>query len=299
MEKFDGASAASESRSRKRKGRNSDARKEQNRIASRAYREKRKQKLALLDEILKSDCHTDSMSSVSDETECNSTTPAPEFRALDIASRSRHPTNSPTASYLPAASVMAPVTAGMQPLLSNGPSRDTETYVSYRMDGYSQGSDVLTTHAEYPPHSVVLTNNELGITSHYGHAIPPIGLMPSAPLFPFDEEFMDDCFGIYPLPEGGVSSLSESSGYDPNMINALQSLSKLNDNQQQQILALLQKRRNQSQPAATNHTFGPGFSGFQVPVSRSSPVSGMKVIAWSTQGLFTMLYFNLQLLTRD
>ncbi|KAI3329178.1 hypothetical protein HD806DRAFT_548315 [Xylariaceae sp. AK1471] len=250
METSNSPPTTSDSQTRKRKGRNSDLRKEQNRIASRAYREKRKQKLALLNEILKSDSHTDSMSSVSDETEFNPTTPALEFRAMEEPHRSRHSSDSPAPFYLPPVPALAPMAAGIQPLSSNGPSCDTETYVSYPMSGYSQENDEIATHAEYARDSIV------GMSSDYGSPHSSVTPMPSTPLFPYNEEFVGDAFSAYPLPDGSMPSFSATSGYDPNMINALQSISRLNDSQQQEIVAYLQKKRSLVQPPMADHTYG-------------------------------------------
>ncbi|KAI1418962.1 hypothetical protein F5Y12DRAFT_358090 [Xylaria sp. FL1777] len=260
----------SESQPRKRRGRNSDIRKEQNRIASRAYREKRRQKLALLDEILKSDNHNDSMSSVSDETEYNSTTPAPDFRTMESARRTRNSSHSPAPYYMSAVPALPSVTAGVQPLPSNGPGCDADAYGGYSVKDYVQEAERLATHAPI---------SAIGMGTSYAPPLPPIAGMPSAPMFPFDEEFMGDAFGAYPLPDGGSvpGFTAPPSGYDSNMINALQSLSRLDDSQQQQIMAYLQKKRNVMQATATGPPLDLGGYGtyHHVPVPpRSSPLPG-------------------------
>ncbi|KAI0459387.1 hypothetical protein F5B21DRAFT_299951 [Xylaria acuta] len=263
---------SSDSQTRKRKGRNSDIRKEQNRIASRAYREKRRQKLALLDEILKSDSHTDSMSSVSDETEYNSTTPAPEFRAMESTGKTRHSSNSPVPYYMSAVPGLASVPAGIHHLPSNGPNRDTEAYASYSVKDYGgqEAERLATQHAGYADEPNIST---IGMSSGYVSPLPSVTPMPSTPMFPFDEEFMGDSFSAYPPPDSSVPGFPVTSGYDPNMINALQSLSRLNDTQQQQIVAYIQKRRGM-QPTATDNPFHLGYGSYHIPVPRSSPVSG-------------------------
>ncbi|KAI0400321.1 hypothetical protein F4802DRAFT_500653 [Xylaria palmicola] len=278
--------ASSDSQARKRKSRNSDIRKEQNRIASRAYREKRRQKLALLDEILKSDCTTDAMSSVSDETDYNSTTSAPDFRAMESTTSrtARHASNSPAPYYLSAMPALAPAAAapGLQPLPSNGPSHNTEAYISYAAKDY----EGLATHAGYSSDPGIST---MGMSSGYVSPLSAAAPMPSTPMFPFDDEFMGggDAFGsAYPQPDGtgfadaSVSASASASGCDPNMINALQSLSRLSDSQQQQIVAFIQKRRTAAlhpAAAAPDHAFHHhlGYGPYQhVPVPpRSSPGS--------------------------
>jgi len=302
MEITTNSPTASDGQSRKRKGRNSDIRKEQNRIASRAYRtsscasrhnrgrgrgqsvaqltcllgEKRKQKLALLDEILKSDSHNDSMSSVSDETEYNPTTPAPDFVGVEIGG-SRQSSHSPAPFYLSSAPMMGPVASveavGVQSLPSNGPSRDTGAYVGYPVNGYSQETD------EYA-HDPIIT--PVGLSPGYVSPHSSVTPMPSTPMFPFEEEFPGEFpSSIYPLPDGGVPSFSATSGYDSNMINALQSFSRLNDSQQEEILAFLQKRRALMQPVVAGHSHGYGFGygGAHGPIPRSSPVPGMEQYA--------------------
>ncbi|KAH8167191.1 hypothetical protein CIB48_g1049 [Xylaria polymorpha] len=271
METSNSPPTSSDSQTRRRKGRNSDIRKEQNRIASRAYREKRRQKLALLEEILKSDSHTDSMSSVSDETEYNPTTPAPEFRAMESTGKMRHSSNSPAPYYLSAVPALTSVPEGIHPLPSNGPNRDTEVYARYSMKGYgAQETEALATqHAGYADDPNVST---IGMNSGYVSPLPSVTPMPSTPMFPFDEEFMGDSFGAYPSPDGSVPGFPVASSYDPNMINALESLSRLNDTQQQQIVAYIQKRRSGVLTTAEN-SFHLGYGGYHVPVPRSSPAS--------------------------
>ncbi|KAJ2992553.1 hypothetical protein NUW58_g2125 [Xylaria curta] len=271
MERSNSPVTTSTGQTRKRKGRNSDIRKEQNRIASRAYREKRRQKLALLDEILKSDIHTDSMSSVSDETEYNSPAPAPEFRVMESTSRTRHSSNSPAPYYMSAIPALAPVSAGIQPVPSNGPNRDTEAYVSYSVKDYGQEAERLATHSGYASDPNV---SSIGISSGCVSPLPPTTSMPSTPMFPFDDDFLGESFGTYPLPDGSMSSFPAVPGYDSNMMNALQCLSRLDDSQQQQLVAYIQKRRNVVQPTTADHPFHLGYGGYHVPVPRSSPGSG-------------------------
>ncbi|KAI1312570.1 hypothetical protein F5Y03DRAFT_241164 [Xylaria venustula] len=260
---------APDSQTRKRRGRNSDVRKEQNRIASRAYREKRRQKLALLDEILKSDNHNDSMSSVSDETEYNSTPPAAELRTIDTNCRARNSSHSPAPYYMSAIPALPPVPSGVQTLPSNGPNCDTDAYVGYSVvKDYVQEAERLGTHAHNPNISAI------GMSTGYVSPLPPISPMPSTPMFPFDEEFMGDPYSAYPpIPDGSMHGFpAPTSGYDSNMMHALESLSRLDDNQQQQVVAYLQKRRNAMHSTATAHALELGYGTYQIP--RSSPLPG-------------------------
>ncbi|KAI1132049.1 hypothetical protein F5Y10DRAFT_16296 [Nemania abortiva] len=268
MEISNSPPTSSDSQARKRKGRNSDVRKEQNRIASRAYREKRRQRLALLDEILKSESHNDSMSSVSDETEYNSTTPAPEFRAMEPTSRNRLPSNSPASYFMSAVPVLAPIPASIQPLPSNSLNRDMEAYAGYSVKDYEQEAERFARHAEYASDPSI---SAIGLSSGYVSSLPSVTPMPSTPMFPFDDESMGDSFSAYPLPDGSMPDFPASVGYDSNMINALQSLSRLNDSQQQQIVAYIQKKRDVMQSAASDHAFHPGYGGYHVPIPGMRP----------------------------
>ncbi|KAJ3571636.1 hypothetical protein NPX13_g5306 [Xylaria arbuscula] len=191
METSSNSPPVSEAQPRKRRGRNSDVRKEQNRIASRAYREKRRQKLALLDEILKSDSHPDSMSSVSDETE----SPVPEFRTMESTRQNRNSSHSPAPYYMPAVPVMSSVPPSVQPLPSNGPSHDTDAYLRYSVKDYVQEAERFATHAHDP------NTPPIGMSTGYVSSLPPISPMPATPMFPFDEDFMGDPFSTYPLLE--------------------------------------------------------------------------------------------------
>ncbi|GAP86208.2 hypothetical protein SAMD00023353_0303480 [Rosellinia necatrix] len=286
MEAANSPPSTSDGQARKRKSRNSDVRKEQNRIASRAYREKRRQKLALLDEILKSDSHTDSMSSVSDETEYSAMTPAPapEFRAAEPTSAATHSPRSPAPYYMSAGPRLASMSAGIQTLPSSIPSRDAGGYVSYSVRDYSQEPERLTTHTDYACDPNIAT---MGLSSGYVSPLPSVASMSSAPMFPFDEEAMGGPFSAYPPLEVDVSGFPAATpGCDSDMINALQSLSRLNDNQQQQIVAYLQKKINPAQSTVADHPFHLGHGGYHVPVQRSNLLLGMKPS--NTRGFFKL-----------
>ncbi|KAI1203788.1 hypothetical protein F5X97DRAFT_1434 [Nemania serpens] len=253
---------SSDSQPRKRKGRNSDIRKEQNRIASRAYREKRRQKLALLDEILKSDSHNDSMSSVSNETEYGSTTPASEPRAIESSCRTRHSSNSPTPYHVPAVLTLTLVPEGIPTLPSNGISREMETYVSYGAKDYGQEAEKFAGHADYASDPRIPV---VRITPDYVPPLPSATPMPSTPMFPFNGAVMGDSFGAYPLPDDSVPGFPDMGEYDSNMINALQTISRLSDSQQQQIIAYLLKKNNIAQLTMTDHASSSTYGDYHVP----------------------------------
>ena len=169
---------------------------------------------------------------------------------------------------MPTVPVMSTVPPSVQPLPSNGPSHDTDAYVGYSVKDYVQEAERFATHAHDP------NTPAIGMSTDYISSLPPISPMPSAPMFPFDEDFMGDPFSTYPLPGGSVTSFpNTTSGYDSNMVNALHSLSRLDDNQQQQIVAYLQKKRG-IHPVAVDHALDLGYGAYHVPVPRSSPLPG-------------------------
>ncbi|KAI1118747.1 hypothetical protein F5Y14DRAFT_446562 [Nemania sp. NC0429] len=260
MEISHNPAAYSDSQPRKRKGRNSDIRKEQNRIASRAYREKRRQKLALLEEILKSDSHNDSMSSVSDETEYGSMTPVSEPRAVKPSSRTRHSSNSPTPYYVPAVpTTLTLLSEDVRTLPSNGISREMDDYVGYCAKDRVPDAEKFGRHAEYSGDPRIPT---VRITPGYVPPLPSATPMPPTPIFPFSGETMGDSFGAYPLPDDSVPGFLDTQGYDSNMVDALRTLSRLNDSQQRQIIDYLLKKNNITQSTVTDHISSPSYSGY-------------------------------------
>ncbi|KAI2638148.1 hypothetical protein GGS21DRAFT_488850 [Xylaria nigripes] len=276
MENPDNPVASPGSQTSKRKGRNSAIRKEQNRVASRAYREKRKQKLALLDELLRSDSHADSMSSVSDETEYRSSTPGSECRAIGYAGGTRHSSTSPVPSYAPATPELTLVSTTHQPLIPNGPGHNTETCVDYRLNGYCQGPGRLAPHAEFAHNPSIPT-----IEMNSGHisSLCCISSVPSMPMFTYGDASSIDCsFNEYPLPNGGVAGFTPTSEYDINMAKALDILSKLSDSQQQEIVAYIQKKTPLVQRCAAQPAMSVNPSCYPYHAPRSSQVPGMKAL---------------------
>ncbi|KAI1437558.1 hypothetical protein GGR50DRAFT_46379 [Xylaria sp. CBS 124048] len=205
---------------RKRKPRNSAVRKEQNRKASWAYREKRKQKLALLDEILRAESRTDvSMSSVSDETAYGSPTPALvlAFRAtemMDGAGYASH--NSSAPSWTPAVPT-SHISASPQPLSADSSNHSTEVCTDCCVNGYCQETRPSAHPAGYA-HDL---NIEMRLWNDHIYNLRPI---PSTTIPPFDEKeqiVADSSFSdFYSLPTTEFSTLPVQT-YDLSMVNAL------------------------------------------------------------------------------
>ncbi|KAI5926830.1 hypothetical protein F4810DRAFT_707369 [Camillea tinctor] len=244
-------SATNSGRTRAPKSRNSDIRKEQNRVASRAYREKRKKKLALLDELLKSDSHTDSMSSVSDETDGNHT-------SFSIA-HSRHASNSPAPVVPPTHPSTAHWAATTQAMTSNAPSYGQETYADYWMNNFDRSQDMFIPGTDYLQSFIPtdVASNNLETSSQYVSGIPSIAPVSSAPSVLLDpalsESHLTTCH-TYSTQNGNIHNSPyissyddrEISGLESNMIHALESMAKLSYAQQQHVIELVQKRRSLS-----------------------------------------------------
>lgn len=244
------------------------------------------------------------MSSVSDETESGPVTPTPEFRRAESGSRAGSSQRSPASYYISAAPEMASMAAAFPPLPSNGPARDTGAYISYPMKGYGGDAERLGTHAEYAYDPSL---SAMGVSSDYAHPLTSMGSTPSAPMFAFDDDSTGGFYSAYPSPESNSNSSSNNvrgyppsttssttatttaatSGHDADMANAIRSLSKLNDAQQQQIVAYIQRKRHAAHVASADnanlhqqhhhHTLGYNNNGYHLPVPRSDPASGMKL----------------------
>ncbi|KAI1345150.1 hypothetical protein F5Y15DRAFT_18678 [Xylariaceae sp. FL0016] len=251
-------STASNGQAKGPKSRNSEVRKEQNRIASRAYREKRKQRLALLDEILKSDSQTDSMSSVSDETQGIST-PHSVSRCRDLAK-----SPAPKASSLP--------TKPQWPAVAQ--SFRQEPYENHWMKYSDRNSDMFATPHNYLPPT----------PSHYIPSVAPTPSATSTPVFSFDPGITTPhliSYQIYPTYFQEPQSLSRYDGSEvqsseEDMMSAVESLSRLNSSQQQQVMAAVQRRRRLSHSERDNHSleFHPANYRVSAPATASSTSPG-------------------------
>ncbi|KAI1105207.1 hypothetical protein F4804DRAFT_304689 [Jackrogersella minutella] len=237
------------------KKRNSDVRKEQNRIASRAYREKRKQKLALLDEILKSDSQTDSTSSVSDDTEGYNTS---------WSLQSRQASNSPAPAAMSAVPVPTPWPVVSPPVSSAVPNYAHGDYGSW-MDSFGQQNHAFHDSNDYMnsfiPNEV--RDHSLDTSTSYNvQSIPSITSTPPMPLDPMlvashftqqhhhpqstQNQAMSGTVCDDEVQKLWVGSLED------NALGALERFAGFNHVQQQQVLSWIRKRRNLSQNTSSH-----------------------------------------------
>lgn len=202
------------------------------------------------------------MSSVSDETEYGYTTPVSEFRAIESSSSTRHSSNSPTPYYVPTVPTLTLVPDGIRTLPSNGLSREMEMCVSYCAKAYGQEAEKLASHDEYASDTMIPT---VGITPNYVPPLPSATPMPSMAMFPLTGEAMGDSFGAYLLPDDSVPGFADMREYDSNMADALQTISRLSDSQQQQIMAYLLKKNNLTQSMVPDQASSPNYGGYHDP----------------------------------
>ncbi|KAI1469925.1 uncharacterized protein F4812DRAFT_306987 [Daldinia caldariorum] len=254
-------SPASPARTKQPKKRNSDVRKEQNRIASRAYREKRKQKLALLDEILKSDSQTDSMSSVSDETDGYNGSGSWTFQ-------DRQASGSPIPGALQVPPSVAQWAAASPSLSSSVPNYTHDAYEGW-MSSFSRPEHTFPINNEFAQ-SFIPT--EVGDNS-LGHSVPfsmqsltsAATSTPSVPSIPLDPSLVTNNFA----PQHRHNQLAQNrnvitspnpvynndeaqrrlwvASLEDDVLTELERFAGFNHVQQQQILAMIQKRRNLGQ----------------------------------------------------
>ncbi|KAI0176293.1 hypothetical protein GGR52DRAFT_354321 [Hypoxylon sp. FL1284] len=267
------------SRAKSAKKRNSDVRKEQNRIASRAYREKRKQKLALLDEILKTDSQTDSMSSVSDETE--------GYTAAWSLAQSRHASGSP----VPAALSTVPTTAAQwsttgPPMPSVVPEYGHDSYDGWT-SYFGRSGNAFPASNDYTQQFVLaeVGGHSLDTASSYnlpsipsmtsGSSTPPMPPISLDPLLA--TSFQAQPHHTQPLHISSSSNLPSYGGedlqrqlwidsLDDNSVLALKRFGGLSYVQQRQVLATIQEKRHV--PRNTSHDQN---SGFIYPTCQATP----------------------------
>ncbi|KAH9902284.1 hypothetical protein F4778DRAFT_781517 [Xylariomycetidae sp. FL2044] len=235
------------------KSKNSDTRREQNRIASRAYREKRKQKLALLDEILKSDSQTaDSMSSVSDEAEV--------YHTPYSAPGNRHSSRSPVPPVLSTLPTTTAWATSTPPVSLEASSYGQNMYGGDWLNDFARTNETFTADNHYM-HTYVPGDTSIEPSSQYPPSIPSIQPFPENPPIAPDPSLSNSRLATYhmrPVSDGGIndsshhsaSSDGDLSGMENDMVIALESFSKLNYAQQQQIIAMAgavgEKHRNSS-----------------------------------------------------
>lgn len=263
-------SSATSSRTRAPKKRNSDVRKEQNRIASRAYREKRKQKLALLDEILKSDSQTDSMSSVSDETD--------GYTASWTLAQSRHASNSPVPAALHTVPVTTQWPTTSPPTSSTISGYSHDTYDNW-MNCFDRTSNAFPTSNDYGQQFIPTEVGEhpLDAAASYNmHSMPSLTSAPStppvlpAPLDPMlvSSHFVPHHHHTQTTQNQSITSSSNLPTYsndelqrqvwveslEEDALAALERFGSLTHIQQQQVLSMIHKRRNISQNISNEQT---------------------------------------------
>ncbi|KAI1383215.1 uncharacterized protein F4822DRAFT_68906 [Hypoxylon trugodes] len=277
MDKTNATTSSTPGKSKPPKKRNSEVRKEQNRIASRAYREKRKQKLALLDEILKTDSQTDSMSSVSDETEGYTTS---------WSFQSRQASNSP----IPAALTTVPVTTQWQApspsMASSVPAFGQESYDGW-MNSFSHSNDAFPASTDYT-HPFIPTDvreHTLGASTSYPmQTIPSITSTPSTPpvpSIPLDPSLVANHYTPQTQPVQSQHILHSSNpthdndeiqrqlwvaSLENNTLVALERFSGLNHIQQEQVLDLVRKRRGLLQNTTSHQNLE-----FNYPTCQATP----------------------------
>lgn len=239
--------ATASGRTKAPKKRNSDVRKEQNRIASRAYREKRKQKLALLDEILKSDSQTDSMSSVSDETEGYTTS---------WSLQSRQASNSPIPAALSTVPVASSWPVVSPPMSSAVPNYGHDTYDGW-MNSFEHTSHTFPTSNDYVQSYLAteVRDHSLDASASFNmQSIPSVTSTPSTPpvpSVPLDPMLVNQFTQHHPQSahNQGDDEISRQlwvGSLEDNALTALERFGGYSHVQQQQVLGWVRKRRNLS-----------------------------------------------------
>ncbi|KAI0022178.1 hypothetical protein F4780DRAFT_205338 [Xylariomycetidae sp. FL0641] len=250
---------------RPRKGKNSEIRKEQNRTASRAYREKRKQKLALLDELLKSEQGPESMGSPSDDTGSVRST-------LSVPS-SRQASHSPGPRTVTQAVGPADWVPSMQ-YVGNG-DEYWMNYFEHPRDERDAGSSLGYQHTFLPPAMVQ------GPLENSGH-LRPMNSAPVSPMVPPApiNHGMGDSHSIQQAPVAAMVGNTPGPGYqdmsgdtlDQDMANALESMSRLSYPQRQHVMSVLQSHASPSHSASYDPTSALGYTDYYT----ASPVSGVR-----------------------
>ncbi|RYP56534.1 hypothetical protein DL771_011853 [Monosporascus sp. 5C6A] len=283
------------------KSRNSEARKEQNRVASRVYREKRKQKLALLDELLKNDAR-DSASSVSDETE--------EYqRSLSLPASRHISTSPPRAIPTPLLPSQWPVTG--QDIVPRVPSYGAETYDDSWMN-YLDGSDDVfhgdqdVARTFVPPDA---TGFSLGSSSQFYPAANSATSLSSIPPVPVAPNLTGGHTTTYDShltqPENSHASRYDVPGYeddkvrsciadmDPKVMRSLENFASLSRRQQEHVLALIRKQQSRSERSSIEGSTDMRFLDYQIlsapsefyTDSSSHPTVGNSLRAWGAAAL--------------
>lgn len=244
--------------------------------------EKRKQKLALLDELLRNDSR-DSASSISDEAD-------EHFGPAGLPIRGRRVSSSPAPSSLPHTplppqwAAVAVTTAGQDMASVGVPGYGVETYVDNWMsyfDRGSNGSSVLFEGGQQqqqqnhqPPHdfarnfvspdaeSFSLNSSSSQFYSAPAPAATATTTAATSATIPLDPSLAEAqasqyshpgaALGGYPpelLGYEGAEIRSYVADMDPKMMATLENFESLSARQQQEFLSLIRKRRTRSEPS--------------------------------------------------
>ncbi|KAI0125937.1 hypothetical protein BJ170DRAFT_597166 [Xylariales sp. AK1849] len=229
------------------KTRNSEARREQNRVASRAYREKRKQKLALLDRILKPD---------------NQESPSPSSELDDDPDslsviHSRQTSMSPGPTPQPAAPCTTIRPSAGQTLGTNS-QFGGDSFDDLWMNGFDRSNEIFGTSQDFvtafDPSNV--TTPSPGTTAQFLASITTMAPLPPLPTTPIDPillhagPYQDRITHPESAPGHDNTSMydesSFGSGHESPMAAALKSFAKLSEAQQQQVLEVIYRRKGLS-----------------------------------------------------
>ncbi|KAH7035032.1 uncharacterized protein B0I36DRAFT_87090 [Microdochium trichocladiopsis] len=236
------------------KPRNSELRKEQNRIASRAYREKRKQKLALLDEILRTESRDSSSPSLPDDSE--------DFISSLAPPQTRHSSYSPTPSISHAS------------IESNAPDHAPAQwqYRDYDQDVYQSPewhpATSLATAPPTPRHDLLTPGMSgspyLASSDHYytvpgsEHSSLSTDSSYPAPLGMGDQAVVDLGYLEHPTPFRDDYSYGQrfhATGHGHVVPTVPESFIRQDGSHNQQMLATHRRNRSSSSPAHDEHNF--------------------------------------------
>ncbi|RYO87907.1 hypothetical protein DL766_005283 [Monosporascus sp. MC13-8B] len=241
------------------KSRNSEARKEQNRVASRAYREKRKQKLALLDELLKNDAR-DSVSSVSDETE--------EYQRSLPLPGSRHTPTSPAPPAMVTASLPSQWLVTGQDMVPRVSSYGADMYDDSWVNYLDRSGDMFHREPDFARTFGLpdATGLSLGSSSQFYAAANSATSLSSIPPIPVDPNLTGGHTTTYDShitqPENSHAFRYDVPGYDddkvrscmadmdPKVMRSLENFASLSRRQQEHVLALIRKQQSQSEASS-------------------------------------------------
>ncbi|ORY60190.1 uncharacterized protein BCR38DRAFT_526721 [Pseudomassariella vexata] len=225
--------------------RKSEVRKEQNRVASRAYREKRKQKLALLEQILQTESRK-SPGSTSDFDETYGALPVLRSRE----SSSSAPTQLPS---VPVPTSWPMDSQALAPAMTFGEDSFHEAWMNVfdrTNDTFDGGNDFVSTFD---------SKNIIDNSASYLPTFPSMPHIPSMITMALDPLLSEAHLNPYHPTQSADTARASSqrnsacdqswfgSGDETSMAVALETFSRLNEAQQQQLLAVLSKRKSSAE----------------------------------------------------